>query len=68
VARGPELVVRVLDRAPPVQESELRPRELDELRPGGLGVHFMREVMNSVSCRTPPPGFTNLLQMTKKWK
>jgi sigma-B regulation protein RsbU (phosphoserine phosphatase) len=68
VERGPELTVRLLDRAPPVRETELRPRELDQLRPGGLGVHFMREVMDGVSCPAPPPGFTNLLQMTKKWK
>ncbi len=31
-----------------VEPSQIRPRDLDDLRPGGLGVHFMREVMDSV--------------------
>ena len=31
-----------------VDPSEIRPRELSEVRPGGLGVHFIREVMDSV--------------------
>lgn len=68
VERGPGLAVRVLDRAPPVSDRELRPRDLDQLRPGGLGVHFMREVMDGVSCLAPPPGYSNLLEMTKRWK
>jgi sigma-B regulation protein RsbU (phosphoserine phosphatase) len=68
VERGPELTVRLLDRARPVREDELRSRELDQIRPGGLGVHFMREVMDGVSCLAPPPGFTNLLEMKKRWK
>jgi len=31
-----------------VELSRIQPRELDEVRPGGLGVHFMRKVMDSV--------------------
>ncbi len=60
------LVVRFLDCGRPVAEGDLRPRSLDELRPGGLGVHFMREVMDKVEVLPAPDGFTNLLQLTKR--
>ncbi len=60
-----ELIVQLLDNGRPAADSDLRPREFDELRPGGLGVRFMREVMNTVGYRPPPAGFTNLLEMTK---
>ncbi|MGE5384510.1 MAG: ATP-binding protein [Betaproteobacteria bacterium] len=60
------LVVRFLDCGRPLAEDELRPRPLDELRPGGLGVHFMREVMDRVEVLPAPEGFTNLLQLTKR--
>ncbi|MBI3026199.1 MAG: ATP-binding protein [Candidatus Tectomicrobia bacterium] len=31
-----------------VEPSRIQPRDLADLRPGGLGVHFMRKVMDSV--------------------
>ena len=31
-----------------VDPASIRPRELSDVRPGGLGVHFMRRVMDSV--------------------
>ena len=61
-----ELLVRVLDHARPVSEADWQPRALDDLRPGGLGVHFMREVMDTVGYLQPPDGYSNLLQMTKR--
>lgn len=60
------LVVRFLDNGRPMAECDLCPRELDELRPGGLGVHFMREVMDTVEVLPAPAGYTNLLQLTKR--
>ena len=61
-----ELVVHLLDNGQPAADSDLRPRELDDLRPGGLGVRFMRDVMDSVTYLPPPEGFANLLQLKKK--
>lgn len=63
---GPDLVVRLVDFAPPVDVSQIRPRPLDELRPGGLGTHFIRELMDEVRFMPPPPGAGNLLQMKKR--
>lgn len=60
------LVVWLIDFAPPVDLSKICPRALDDLRPGGLGTHFMREVMDEVSFLPAPPGTGNLLQMVKR--
>jgi len=60
------LYLQLLDNARAVALDELRPRELDDLRPGGLGVRFMRELMDTVEYLSPPSGFTNLLQLGKR--
>lgn len=59
------VIVRLLDNGQPVANSDLRPRELEDLRPGGLGVRFMQEAMDTVQYLPAPAGYTNLLQMTK---
>jgi sigma-B regulation protein RsbU (phosphoserine phosphatase) len=63
---GDELVVCLTDFAPPVDRSRVKPRDLDDVRPGGLGTHLMREVMDRVEFAEPPPGCGNLLRMVKR--
>ena len=60
------LVVLLLDNGQAVTDADLRPRALDELRPGGLGVRFMRELMDGVAYQPAPEGFTNCLQLSKR--
>ena len=60
------LLAFLLDNGMPASDADLRPRELDELRPGGLGVHFMRELMDGVAYVQAPEGFTNCLQLSKR--
>jgi anti-sigma regulatory factor (Ser/Thr protein kinase) len=60
------LLAELLDNGSPATDSDLRPRELDELRPGGLGVRFMRELMDGVLYLPAPDGFTNCLQLSKR--
>ena len=60
------LTAYLLDRGTAVSEADLRPRELDELRPGGLGVRFMRELMDEVVYLPAPNGFINCLQLRKR--
>lgn len=45
-AAGIEIVLR--DSGVAVDPSKLRGRPLDEIRPGGLGLHFMRQSMDEV--------------------
>ena len=59
------LILHVLDNAAPVDVSTVEPRDLDDVRPGGLGVHFMREIMDRVEFLPPPAGFGNFLRMRK---
>lgn len=60
------LMVRLIDFAPPVDIARIAPRPLDEVRPGGLGTHFIRSVMDEVEFLPPPQGAGNLLQMIKR--
>jgi sigma-B regulation protein RsbU (phosphoserine phosphatase) len=63
---GPELVVSLRDFAPPVDPSRVRPRDLDDLRPGGLGTHLIREAMDGAGFAPPPPDGGNLFRMRKR--
>jgi len=63
---GTELVFRLLDFAAPVDSTAFQPRDLDEVRPGGLGLHLIRTVMDTVEYLPPPPGVGNLLQLRKR--
>lgn len=62
---GESYVVSVRDFAPPADVAKIVPRNLDDVRPGGLGVHFIREVMDDVERLSPPDGQGNLLRMKK---
>lgn len=60
------LVFNVIDFADPVDPETVRPRDLEDLRPGGLGTHFISECMDHWCFTTPPPGAGNCLTMTKR--
>lgn len=63
---GTAVEIRLIDFAPPVDPAEVCPRALDDVRPGGLGTHFIRSVMDDVAFVPPPPGAGNMLRMTKR--
>ena len=56
---------RVHDSAEPVSLDDWRPRALDDLRPGGLGVHFIREIMDEVEYVPVAGDIGNSLRMRK---
>ncbi len=60
------LIVRVSDSAAPVDPTMVKPRGLEDLRPGGLGTHFIKQLMDSVAFLPASDGVGNVLQMTKK--
>ena len=63
---GANLVLNLRDYADKVDVSKIKPRDLDDIRPGGLGTHFIREVMDEVTFLDPPEGEGNLLRMVKQ--
>lgn len=60
------LIVDILDFADPIDPSAVKPRDLDDVRPGGLGTHFIMELMDEVRFLPVPEGGGNLLRMVKK--
>lgn len=63
--RDNALVVVIEDHAPPVSPDCMNPRAFEDIRPGGLGCHFMRQVMDHVSIGPSPTGQGNILRMVK---
>ena len=64
--RGEILVFSLRDFAPPIDPARVKPRDLDDVRPGGLGTHFIRNVMDEADFIPPPSGGGNLLRMVKR--
>ncbi len=57
------LEILLCDRGPAVDGDKLRGRPLEELRPGGLGLHFIHEAMDTVEFTRK--GLTNRLRLVK---
>ncbi len=55
---GDEWTFRLTDFAEPVDKTKVCPRDLDDIRPGGLGVHFIREIMDEVAFLDSVDGLT----------
>lgn len=60
-----KLLFRVEDYAPPIDLDSVRPRNLDDIRGGGLGTHFIREIMDDIKMGHLEGGVGNYLEMTK---
>src|SRR5215831_13387738 len=60
-----ELAVEIRDYGSKPDLATIQPRALHEVRPGGLGTHFMRAIMDTVTYDVSPDTGT-LLRMTKR--
>jgi anti-sigma regulatory factor (Ser/Thr protein kinase) len=60
------LKIQIVDQGVPVKAEKLIGRALDDIRPGGLGLHFIREIMDSVQFRHV--GGRNYLRLIKSPK
>ncbi len=61
-----KLRFRIVDYANPIDLDSVKPRDLDDLRPGGLGTHFIDEIMDECDRGHLEEGIGNYLEMTKK--
>lgn len=59
-----KLEVVLQDCGPPLDTGRVVPRNLDEVRPGGLGTHFIRSIMDEVTY-TYKEGCGNKMRMVK---
>jgi serine/threonine-protein kinase RsbW len=55
--------ILLCDQGPAVDPSKLRGRRLDEIKPGGLGLHFIRQSMDTVEYQRE--GNTNQFRLVK---
>jgi len=60
-----ELHFRLVDYACPIDLNSVKPRDLDDIRPGGLGTHFIREIMDGYDMGHLDNGKGNYLKMEK---
>lgn len=64
--RADGIQVRLRDSAPLVDPATIKPRLLTDIRPGKLGSHFIREIMDSADYRPRTDGAGNILEMIKR--
>jgi anti-sigma regulatory factor (Ser/Thr protein kinase) len=60
-----ELAMEIRDYGSKPDLAAIQPRALHDVRPGGLGTHFMRSIMDTVTYDVSPDTGT-LLRMTKR--
>ncbi|MEJ1295957.1 MAG: ATP-binding protein [Candidatus Sedimenticola sp. (ex Thyasira tokunagai)] len=65
-ADGDDLIFRITDNAPVIDPTTINSRNLEQIRPGGLGIHFINSLMDTVEYRPLPQQRGNLLIMKKR--
>ncbi len=63
---GDDLIFDLLDEAPVADAEQLRPRDLSECRPGGLGINIIDSLMDRWSLTPRADGGGNHLEMVKR--
>lgn len=61
--RDPGLEIVLVDRGAPAKREKMRSRPLDQVRPGGLGLHFIKQSMDIVEYKRV--GSANQLRLVK---
>ena len=64
--RGDDLVFSLRDFAPKIDPAAVKPRDLDDVRPGGLGTHLIHSVMDEAEFVKVSSDAGNLLRMVKR--
>ncbi len=62
---GSQIEFRLTDHAELIDLDKVKPRDLEDIRPGGLGVHFIREIMDDCDMGHLQNGEGNYLEMRK---
>lgn len=60
------LIIEFFDEGIKVDPSKVKPRKLEEIRPGGLGTHFIKMVMDDIQWGESRNNWINHLTLKKK--
>ena len=60
------LILDFFDQGIKADPTKIKPRKLEEIRPGGLGTHFIKMVMDDVQWGEPTGNWVNHLTLKKK--
>ena len=60
------IIIELIDEGEKADPKKIKPRKLEEIRPGGLGTHFIKMVMDEVKWIEPDEGWVNHLVLKKK--
>ena len=60
------LEIGFFDKGKPVNPENIKHRKLDDVKPGGLGTFFIKQIMDEVVFKESP-GWNNHLVLTKKY-
>ena len=61
-----KLQIAFYDRGTPVDPKKVKHREIDSIKPGGLGTFFIQEIMDSIKFKEGDKPWINNLVLTKK--
>ena len=59
------LSMELMDKGKPVVPSNIKPRDLDDIKSGGLGTFFIGQIMDEVVFKTSKVNWVNHLILTK---
>ena len=62
-----ELEIGFFDKGKPVVPENIRHRKLDDIKPGGLGTFFIKQIMDGAVFKKDQKGWVNHLILTKKF-
>ena len=63
-----EFTISIEDDGTPAIPEKIKPRNIEDVKPGGLGTFFINQIMDSVSFQLASPHWVNCLTMKKKIK
>ena len=62
-----DLSMELFDRGKPVVPANIKPRNLEDIKAGGLGTFFIGQIMDEVVFKTTKVDWVNHLVLTKKF-
>ena len=65
-SKNDELEIGFFDKGKPVDSAKVRHRNIDDVKPGGLGTFFIQQIMDAVVFREGEKPWINHLILTKQ--